>query len=100
MAISANQIFKTNSNLPTHKETLMAYQELSTTKYWHASVKQEIKDIRRQKNQEAVRSFFMFAFTALVIAGVAYAVYTMSAWLPGIVEFMEYYGVIPPQINA
>ncbi len=78
----------------------MAYHELSTTKYWHESVKQEIKQIRRQKNQDAVRSFLMFTFTALVIAGVAYAVYTMGAWLPGVVEFMEYYGVIPTQINA
>ena len=78
----------------------MPYHELSSEKYWQESVKQEIKQLRHQKNRETLQSFRNLLFAGIVAVGVGYAVHTMPLWIPSVFGFLEYYGVIPTYIPA
>lgn len=69
------------------------YQQLSTTKYYYQSVKDEVKQIRRQKNRDAVRSFFQFLFFLAVAFGTWYAIHQMPNWLPVVQSFMDEKGI-------
>ena len=69
------------------------YQQLSTTKYYHDSVRQEIKQIRRQKNRDAIRAFGQFIFVLVVFAGTFYAVQQLPNWMPVVTAFLEDRGV-------
>lgn len=69
------------------------YRQLSSEKYYHESVIQEIKEIRRQKNRDAVRAFMQFLFAAGVIVFSGYAINQMPQWLPTVSAFMEQYGI-------
>jgi len=71
----------------------MAYLKLQTEKYWNACVQSEIKQIRREKNRQAVGTFMQFCFVAIVMAGALYALNTMPAWLPAVADFMEQSGI-------
>ena len=66
----------------------MSYHQLSTTKYWKESAKAEIRAYRKQKNREAVQSFFTFLFVVAVVIGVAFALKTMPTWLPVVENFV------------
>ncbi len=68
---------------------------LETQKYWHQALKQELKEYRHQRSRNAIEAFKMFLFAGVVIIGAGYAIATMPTWLPAIIEFLEYYGVIP-----
>ena len=78
----------------------MPYHELSSEKYWQESVKQEIKQLRSQKNREAFQAFRNILFAGIVTVGVVYAIHTMPLWISTVFEFLEYYGVIPTHIPA
>ncbi len=70
------------------------YQPLSTTKYYHETVKAEIKQIRQQKNRDAVRAFGQFLFALAAFGGTFYAVQQMPNWMPVVTAYLEQHGVI------
>jgi len=70
------------------------YHELSTTKYYREAVNQEIKQIRRQKNRDAVRAFGQFLFALAVFGGTFYAVQQMPQWLPVVTAYLDQQGVM------
>jgi hypothetical protein len=69
------------------------YRQLSTEKYYHESVLHEIKQLRRQKNRDAVRGFMQFLFALGVIALTAYAIKEMPIWLPAVESYMDQYAI-------
>lgn len=50
----------------------MAYQELSTSKYWRASALSEVKQIKQAQASQSIRSFNLFMVAYLVIMGCMY----------------------------
>ncbi len=75
----------------------MSHHTMQTERYWQAHVEQEIATLRSLKREEARKSIRTFAYVGFFAVLVTYAIVTMPTWLPPIVEFMEYYGVIPIQ---
>lgn len=71
----------------------MTYHELSTQKFYHDSLKQEIKAVRRQKNKEAVQAFMQFLFFTVVMMLTTVAVHQMPNWLPTVTAYMDQYGI-------
>ena len=69
------------------------YQQLSSQKYYHAAVRQEIKELRREKNRQAVRAFGQFLFALVVFLFTVSAVHQMPVWLPMVTEFLEQNGI-------
>ena len=69
------------------------YQSLSTEKYYHDSVRQEIKELRREKNRQAVQSFVHFLFALVVFMLTVTAIQQMPVWLPVVTQFMEQNGI-------
>ena len=75
----------------------MGYQQLDTEKYWQESVNHEMKLLRLEKNREAFQALRNFLAAVVVTVFVGYAIQTLPTWLPAVVSFLEYYGVIPTQ---
>ncbi len=50
----------------------MAYHELSTAKFWRASAKSEIKQLKQAQASQSIRSFNLFLVANLVIMGCIY----------------------------
>ena len=71
----------------------MAYQKLGTEKYYYASLGEEVKAYRKQRNKDAVNAFKQFLFVLVVMAFTFVAVQLMPQWLPVVTTFMEQYGV-------
>ncbi len=71
----------------------MAYQQLGTEKYYFASLTQEIKDFRKQKNVQAVQAFKQFLFVMVVVSLTFVALKMMPQWLPVVSGFMDQNGV-------
>ena len=69
------------------------YQSLSSEKYYRQVVLQEIRDIRRQKNREAVSGFAQFLFVLGVFSTTVYAYQTMPQWLPTLTACLDQYGI-------
>ena len=67
----------------------MAYQKLSTTKYWNEVVEKEQQELRRQQNRAAMQKIWLCLFTVAVGVGVVIAVQTMPNWLPTVVAWVE-----------
>ncbi len=69
------------------------YQPLSSEKYYHDTVRQEIKELRREKNRQAVQAFGQFLFVLVVFLLTVTAVHQMPMWLPMVTEFLDQYGI-------
>ena len=69
------------------------YQQLSSEKYYYDSVRQELKEIRRQKNRDAVQAFTQFLFVLVVFFFTVTAVQQMPVWLPAVTAYMEQQGI-------
>ena len=69
------------------------YHSLSSEKYYREVVLQEIKDIRRQANREAVSAFAQFVFVLGVFSATVYVFQTMSQWLPVVTGYFDGYGI-------
>ena len=69
---------------------MLTYEKLSTEKYWHDSIKAELKSYRREKNRDAMRSLLHFGFAVGVIFLVVFAYQTMPTWLPVATDYLTY----------
>ncbi|MFK7769496.1 MAG: hypothetical protein AB8B55_19940 [Mariniblastus sp.] len=71
----------------------MTHQELGTTKYYLSSLTEEMKELRKQRNKEAVQNFKLFIFVMVVVCFTVTAIKMMPQWLPIVSNIMDQYGV-------
>ena len=69
------------------------YQTLSSYKYYNEAVQQEVIDLRREKNRQAVQSFVHFQFTLVVFLLTITAIQQMPIWLPIATSLVEQSGI-------
>ena len=71
----------------------MAYQELSTEKYWRASAKSEIKQLKQAQSSQSVRSFNLFLVAYLLIMGCMYLMNNPDS-MSSILTYVEQTGML------
>jgi len=71
----------------------MTYQELTSEKYWRASAKTEIAQLKKKQNSQSVRAFSQFLVAYLLFAGAAYLLTQNPDWLPAALTYLEQSGI-------
>ncbi len=71
----------------------MAYQELTCEKYWQASAKSEIAQLKAEQTGRSVRAFNMFLVAYLMFLGATYLLTQQPDWLPATLTYFEQTGI-------